>query len=93
VLTDEEKSVYIRKAEEYRILRRKNCGEIAKHKIEISKLEKELNDSMPKTPKGVRLCETCGVMSVKYVGRESSNPKSQHVYVCEICDKKILSSV
>jgi hypothetical protein len=93
MLTDEQKSCYQQKAEGYRILSKKNRDEILQHKIEISKLEKELVESMPKTPMATRICEDCGIMSMKYVGRESCNPKSQHVYVCEICENKISSSV
>lgn len=93
MLTEEQKSDYKKKAEDYRILNKKNRDEILQHKSEISNFEKEIAESMPKTPKAVRVCEDCGVMSVKYIGRENNNIKSQHIYVCEICGRKYNSMV
>ena len=52
-------------------------------------------ESRPKTSKATRICEDCGIMSVKYIGRKRDNRgiSEGQLYVCEICDREYLSAV
>ena len=90
MLTERQKEKFRKKGEVYKILSQDIIPKISLYRGEISKLEKELRDTMPKTPNGKRFCERCGVKSMAYDGTIRLGDCSEiTVYQCEICDNKI----
>lgn len=88
-LTAEQKTEFKKKGEEYRNLKYEIDEEIIKHHIKIGNLEKEIMDSMPKTPDGRLFCKSCYVRSMAYIGRTPKGSLSGggeiYRYRCEIC--------
>ena len=86
-LTDKEKAEFKKEGEKYRTLEYNLDNQIVKHRVAISNLEKEKNDSIPKTPKGRLVCKRCYVRSIVYLGRtpQGGSGGGDEIYECEIC--------
>ncbi len=78
------RDTYYQKRNEIRARITRFEGIVHENKNEISRLEKELQDTRPKTPNGQRLCQPCDIISMKYTGMRISNDR-EHWYECEIC--------
>lgn len=53
--------------------------------IEISKLEKKLEDARPRTAKGERVCEKCDITSMAPDGVVPGQGAREYWYKCEVC--------
>ena len=90
MLTERQKEKFRKKGEIYRILCEDINPKISLYRGEIAKLEKELRDTMPRTPKGEKFCKQCEVKSMIYDETIRLGDCSEiTVYRCEICDYKI----
>ena len=90
MLTERQKEKFRKKGEIYRILCEDITPKISLYRGEISKLEKELRNAMPRTPNGERFCEQCGVKSMTYDKTITLGNFSEiTVYRGEICGYKI----
>ena len=86
-LTEEQKAGFREKIEKYKAVKSETGLRILLHRNEISRLEKELAESMPATPEGRSICERCHIKSMKYMGRTPQGGCSggDDIYECEIC--------
>jgi hypothetical protein len=86
-LTPEQKEEFKKKGREFRELGYNIAEQIECLNIQIRNLEKKIRDSVPKTPNGRMVCESCYVKSMAYLGRTPQGGSSggDDIYECEIC--------
>jgi hypothetical protein len=59
-------------------------------KIEISRLEREIQAAMPRTNNGAKICPKCDCISLEYTGKYVCGiifKKTKSFYHCEICGR------
>lgn len=88
------KETHIEQREAFKKLKADLLKEIQDHKKEISKLEKDIEESRPITKDGTMICERCDCVSMKYMEGAPKGGLSggADIYICEICERSNLDN-